>query len=79
MSEQLPPSPSPQPQPAFPYQPVRRRSYGPIWTGLLLVLVGAYFLLQNLGLLEGVRWAIVWPVILILIGLYFVGRRLIRR
>ena len=41
----------------------------------MLVLVGIYFLLHNLGLVDWVRWPLVWPVILIGLGLYFVLRR----
>lgn len=37
--------------------------------GLLLVFIGAMFLLDQLGLLYGVQWNIVFPVFIILLGL----------
>ena len=50
-----------------------RRDY--FWP-VVLILVGVYFLLNNLGLLNWLDWNIAWPVILIAIGLYLVARRL---
>jgi len=44
--------------------------------GGLLILLGLYFLLRNLGLLEWLNSAIVWPLVLIGVGLYLVVRRL---
>ena len=46
-----------------------------LWAGAVLVVVGVYFLLHNLGLVDWVQWSLAWPVILIGIGLYFVLRR----
>ena len=43
--------------------------------GVALVVVGAYLLLQNLGLLASIRGDILWPVLLILFGVYLVFRR----
>ncbi len=53
----------------------QRRS-GAFWGGGILILIGVYFLLANLGLLNWLDWNIAWPVILIAIGLYLVARRL---
>jgi hypothetical protein len=38
-------------------------------------VLGAYFLVDNLGLLRFVRWDIVGPVVLIAIGLLVLARR----
>jgi len=38
-------------------------------------VLGAYFLVDNLGLLRLVRWDIVGPVVLIAIGLLVLARR----
>jgi len=71
------PDPLP-PQSLPPYQaPQRpyRRSSG-FWGGAVLILIGAYFLLSNLGYLWWLSFDIVWPVVLIGIGVYLVFRRL---
>jgi hypothetical protein len=50
----------------------RRRGILP---GLVLILVGVFFLLANLGLLDWLRWDLVWPALLIVLGIYLVSRR----
>jgi phage shock protein C len=49
---------------------------GTFWGGGILILIGVYFLLANLGLLNWLNWNIAWPVILIALGVYLVVRRL---
>ncbi|MBI4394076.1 MAG: hypothetical protein HY556_09825 [Euryarchaeota archaeon] len=46
------------------------------WFGMLLVIVGVAFLLSNLGYFP-IRWDLIWPVFIIMIGLgmLFGGRR----
>ncbi len=44
------------------------------WPGVLIVL-GVYFLLSNLGLLWWLRGDIFWPVVLILLGLWLLLSR----
>ena len=68
----VPPAPPPYPER---HDRWRQRSSG-FWIGGLLILLGVYFLLQNLGLLRWLSPAILWPVILIGVGLWFVVRRL---
>jgi len=46
-----------------------------LWFGIILILLGAYFLLTNLGIFSNVHWEIVWPVILIALGLLLLLRR----
>ena len=46
-----------------------------IWIGMILVALGAYFLLDNLGLFSALRWDLFWPVVLIAVGLLFLVRR----
>ena len=39
-------------------------------------MIGAYYLLQNLGLLTWLKGDVLWPVLLILLGaLMLIGRR----
>ena len=45
---------------------------------VVLIAVGAYFLLLNLGLLDWLRADIVWPVVLIAIGVWLIVRRGVR-
>ena len=60
-----------------------RRWWGPsnggrprgLWAGVILIVLGAYFLLANVGLLSGFRWDLFWPVVLIAIGLLILVRR----
>jgi Domain of unknown function (DUF5668) len=49
-----------------------RREY--LWP-LVLVVLGVYFLLNNLGLLGWLRPEIAWPVLLILFGGWLIIRR----
>ena len=46
-----------------------------LWLGIILIVAGAYFLLDNLGYLNVLRWDIIWPLVLIAIGLLVLLRR----
>ena len=46
-----------------------------LWAGVILIVLGAYFLLSNIGVLSGFRWDIFWPAVLIAIGLLVLVRR----
>jgi len=39
-----------------------------VFTGLVIIVVGVFFLLQNLGYIDGSIWKY-WPVILIIFGI----------
>jgi phage shock protein C len=54
--------------------PYSRRPPG-LWAGIILIVLGAYFLLTNLGIFSNVRWDIVWPAVLIALGLLLLLRR----
>jgi uncharacterized protein (DUF486 family) len=49
-----------------------RRDY--IWPAILIVL-GIYFLLSNLHLIDWLRGEYVWPVLLIALGVFLIFRR----
>ena len=59
------------PTPADPEAAQRRR-----WAfGLFLVALGAIFMFGNLGVFRIVRWDLVWPLVLIAIGVLFLVQR----
>lgn len=66
-----------EPQQSWGWYPWSRRGNrrGNVRTGVLLIVVGAFFLLANLGVLEWLRWDLVWPVGLIVFGIWLVSRR----
>ena len=41
---------------------------------LIFILLGVVYLLKNLGIIAGEVWGIVWPVILILIGVWILWK-----
>ena len=43
--------------------------------GIILIIIGIVFLLQNLGYISEGAWAIIWPAILIVIGLGVIFKR----
>ncbi len=42
-----------------------------MWLSVFLIITGLAFLLKNLGYLPGGAWSVIWPVLLILLGLWF--------
>jgi ABC-type glycerol-3-phosphate transport system permease component len=51
---------------------VWRRDY---FLPAVLVVVGVYFLLRNTGLLDWLGGDVVWPVLLIVLGVWLIVRR----
>ena len=45
------------------------------WFGVILIALGGYFLIANLGLLRAFRGDLFWPIVLIAIGLLLLVRR----
>lgn len=43
--------------------------------GFILIIIGAIFLLRNLGFIPGNAWEVIWPALLIAAGLSFVMRK----
>lgn len=43
--------------------------------GVALVVIGAIFLMKNLGLIPGVNWDIIWPLALLVIGVGMVFKK----
>jgi phage shock protein C len=52
----------------------RRRPRG-LWAGIVLIAIGAYLLVANLGLLNWIRWDLFWPIVLIAVGVLLLVRR----
>jgi len=42
--------------------------------GIIIVIIGLIFLLQSLGLITGDTWKIIWPCLIIVIGLGIINR-----
>ncbi len=47
-----------------------------LWAGWILILLGLFFLLRNLGLLWWFNWERLWPLILIAVGVIILVDRL---
>jgi len=43
--------------------------------GFILIIIGSVFLLQNLGYISEGAWSIIWPAVLIVIGLGIILKR----
>jgi phage shock protein PspC (stress-responsive transcriptional regulator) len=56
-------------------KPTRGRQDSQFWLGAVLVIVGGWFLLSNLGFLRIVRVDLIWPIILVFFGVYFLTGR----
>jgi phage shock protein PspC (stress-responsive transcriptional regulator) len=54
---------------------VRRHPQGPAIAAGLLILLGFYFLFENLGWLNWIDGGLFWPVALIGLGLFLIARR----
>ncbi len=46
-----------------------------MWFGILLILIGIIFLLKNLNLISWFNYDLLWPVIIICIGAWFLIKR----
>jgi len=49
-----------------------------MFIGILVLVVGVVFLLQNLGYISGSVWDIIWPAIVIVVGLSMIFRGRVR-
>ncbi len=43
--------------------------------GAGLVIIGIIFLLKNLGIMPDIAWDVIWPVILVVIGLTMIFKK----
>ena len=43
--------------------------------GVLILIIGLFFLLKNLGLITGNLWSILWPLLVMAIGLKLIFRK----
>jgi hypothetical protein len=54
---------------------VRRFWRHELFWPIVLIVVGVYFLLSNLGWLNWLRADIFWPLVLIALGVWLIARR----
>ena len=47
-----------------------------VWWGGVLVIIGALFLLANLGVLNNLDWNVIWPLLLIALGVWLLLARI---
>jgi len=76
-----PGTPPPPPGPPGTYvepRPARRRSNAQLTLGIVLVVLGVLFLLNQFGLLWWIDGRLIWPVVLIAGGLLLLYRRGVR-
>ncbi|AFV22900.1 phage shock protein C [Methanolobus psychrophilus R15] len=45
-----------------------------VWLGIGLILLGAFFLLSRLGLFWWFNWGIMWPLLIVLVGIWIILR-----
>jgi phage shock protein C len=64
-------TPPPAPRPEDPAEAERRRNL----FGWAIVVIGAIFLLSNLGAFRFVEWKVIWPLVLIGIGVLVLAQR----
>ena len=43
--------------------------------GTGLVIIGVIFLLKNLGIMPSIAWDIIWPIILVVVGLSMIFKK----
>ena len=46
-----------------------------MWFGVAIIIVGVVLLLQNLGLVSGGAWDIIWPALIVIIGASILAKR----
>jgi hypothetical protein len=74
MSEPTPQFPPPPGPPVPPYRQ-RRQLRGSLWFPIALVVIGVVALLDQFGLLWWMRWDVLWPLVVIAVGVALIIRR----
>lgn len=46
-----------------------------MWFGVAIILVGVILLLQNLGFVSSGAWNVIWPALIILLGISILARK----
>jgi phage shock protein C len=59
-------------------KPAQKKSENTTWLGVILILLGAYFLLNSFHFLSWVRSDLFWALLLILIGIGLLFKRAVR-
>jgi hypothetical protein len=56
------------------YRKRNRFYYGRVYPGIWLIIIGVFFLLSNFGYLNGEVWGKLWPLFIIIPGVFMVLR-----
>ena len=56
------------------YRKANRHYYGRVYPGIFLIVLGIVFLLQNFGYIRGEVWGKLWPIFIILPGIFMLLR-----
>jgi hypothetical protein len=52
----------------------KRWGYGSLYSGVWVIIIGVIFLLNNFGYLQGQAWSKLWPVFIIIPGIFMILR-----
>jgi len=46
-----------------------------MFIGIILLIIGVAFFLKNAGVIDAVTWSIIWPLLVVFVGLFMVFRK----
>ncbi len=46
-----------------------------MWFGVTLIVVGVVFLLDNVGFLSHEAWDVIWPMVIVVIGIFVLFKK----
>lgn len=46
-----------------------------MFIGIVFLILGLAFLLKNVGVLTGITWSVVWPILIIVLGFLLIFKK----